>query len=166
MASAFVLDLDGERHALGIAARRPALELTLDGAVHTVSEGHPLADGSVQLTVDGRHYTVWRTHEGDRVHLQINGRTFSVAYEDAIAAAQHGAGGEDVLRADMPGVVVAVHCAPGARVGAGDTLMVVESMKMQINVVAPRDGVVERVDVDVNDAFNKGDVLAALEAED
>ncbi len=47
----------------------------------------------------------------------------------------------------MPGSVLAVAAAVGDRVTAGDTLVVVESMKMEITMVAPFDGVVAEVDV-------------------
>src|SRR5262249_27425381 len=128
-------------------------------------EAGSLNEQCALLTVDGRSYQVWRTWEGDRIHLRVGNRTFSVGYEDAITAAQHHAGGDDTLRADMPGVVGAVHTQIGAQVAAGDTLIVIESMKMQINISAPRDGVVEAIHVGVNQSFDKGAELIALHAE-
>ena len=157
----FKFMLDAVEHAVSIRARRPALVVGIDGHAHVAHE-MTTADGANVLEIDGRRYQVWRAWEGDRLHLRIDGRTFSVGYEDAIVAAQQAAGTEDILRADMPGVVVAVHGGAGTAVSAGDTLLVIESMKMQINIVAPRDGVIDIVRVAVNDAFDKGAVLAEL----
>jgi len=66
----------------------------------------------------------------------------------------------------MPGTVQAVHVAAGDQVTAGQVLVVIESMKMQSEITAGRDGVVERVLVDVGDTFDRGAALVALEAEE
>ncbi len=165
MAMSFTFTLDGEDHEISILARRPDLSLSVDGAAHKVSEVPASDDNCVLLTVDGRSYQIWRTWEGDRIHLRMGARTFSVGYEDAILAAQHHAGGDDVLRADVPGVVVVVHCEEGGNVSSGDTLIVIESMKMQINIVAHRDGVIETIHVGVNETFEKGTELISMHAE-
>ena len=166
MTLAYEFTLGEDAHAVSIAARRPDLVMTVDGRRYTVQEAGALnEDGCALLTVDGRSYQVWRTWEGNRIHLRIGNRSFSVGYEDAITAAQHHAGGDDTLRADMPGVVVAVNVSAGAEVHAGDVLVTIESMKMQINIVAPRDGVVEAVYVGVNQTFDKGAQLISLHAE-
>lgn len=165
MALQYSFNLDGTDHGVSIAARNPELVLTVDGIAHTVAESGALNEECALLTVDGRSYQVWRTWEGNRIHLRIGNRSFSIGYEDAITAAQHHAGGDDTLRADMPGVVVAVNASVGAHVTLGDVLIVIESMKMQINIVAPRDGVVEAVYVEVNQTFDKGAQLISLHAE-
>ena len=165
MALEYSFNLDGTEHGVSIAARNPALVLTVDGIAHTVSESSALNEDCALLNVDGRSYQVWRTWEGDRIHLRIGNRSFSIGYEDAIIAAQHHAGGDDTLRADMPGVVVAVNASVGAHVAPGDVLIVIESMKMQINIVAPRDGTIEALYVEVNQTFDKGAQLISLHAE-
>lgn len=166
MSMAFTFELDGAAHAVTIDRRRPELVLGVDERRYVVRETATADADCVELCVDGNVYRVWRTWEGDRIHLRIDGRSWSVGYEDAITAAQHQAGGDDILRADMPGVVVGVHCESGDAVCSGDALMVIESMKMQINIVAPRDGVVDAVHVETNEAFDKGAVLISLHAED
>lgn len=165
MPQAFRFTLADDAHTVGIHARRPALVVDVDGVTHVVRETREHDGDAVLLEVAGRSYRVWRTREGNRVHLHLGGRSFSVGYEDAITQARLEAGGDAEVRADMPGVVVAVHRAAGDPVSAGDTLLVIESMKMQINVVAPRDGVVETVHVEATQTFDKGAVLIAL-AED
>jgi acetyl-CoA/propionyl-CoA carboxylase, biotin carboxylase, biotin carboxyl carrier protein len=80
---------------------------------------------------------------------------------DADAAAH----GEASLEAPMPGTVVQLRVEPGAAVAAGETLVVLESMKMEIAIAAPRDGVVETVSIAAGDQVDRGAVLIELAEE-
>jgi methylmalonyl-CoA carboxyltransferase small subunit len=63
------------------------------------------------------------------------------------------------LTAPMAGTVVTVLIEAGADVKSGDTLLVLEAMKMETEVTAPKDGKVKSVDVAVGDAVQGGQVL-------
>ncbi|HWB73020.1 MAG TPA: biotin/lipoyl-binding carrier protein [Egibacteraceae bacterium] len=67
--------------------------------------------------------------------------------------------------AQMVASVIAVGVAPGQRVVEGDTLLVVESMKMEIPVRAPTAGTVAELRVATEDVVVEGDVLAVIEPE-
>jgi pyruvate carboxylase len=67
------------------------------------------------------------------------------------------------LGATMPGLVADVKVIKGTPVKRGDILMVLEAMKMQVNVAAPKDGVVVQVPVKKGDIVDAGDLLAAFE---
>src|ERR1044072_6497722 len=54
---------------------------------------------------------------------------------------------------------------PGARVASGDTLVILESMKMEIPVEAPVDGTVSAVNVEEGGVVQEGDVIAVIDAE-
>jgi len=162
MSTSFPFTLDGQTHTLTIRARRPALVVEVDGRCYTVSERGSDTPGDSTLVIADRPHRVTRTRESDRIHVKLDQTTWSVGYEDPVTAAQHDAGGDDVLRADMPGVVVSLNVTPGAAVAGGDVLLVIESMKMQINVVAHRDGTVDNVHVEVNQSFDKGTELVSL----
>jgi biotin carboxyl carrier protein len=69
---------------------------------------------------------------------------------------------EDVV-APMLGKVLRLVAEPGARVREDETVLVMEAMKMEIEVVAPRDGTVSEVKVKPGDAVDAGDVVAVLE---
>jgi biotin carboxyl carrier protein len=69
----------------------------------------------------------------------------------------------DEVRAHITGVVFQVVAQPGARVGAGDPILILESMKMEIPVEAPRAGVVQAVPVAEGQTVQEGDVVALLE---
>jgi biotin carboxyl carrier protein len=60
-------------------------------------------------------------------------------------------------------MVITVAVEPGQAVTAGQPLVVIESMKMQSEIVAWRDGVVERIHLQVGDTFDRGAGLVELE---
>jgi biotin carboxyl carrier protein len=67
------------------------------------------------------------------------------------------------VRAQITGVVFQIVTAAGDRVGAGDPILILESMKMEIPVEAPRAGVVRRIAVTEGQTVQEGDVVALLE---
>ena len=62
-----------------------------------------------------------------------------------------------------PGVVVSVSVVPGDAVVAGQQLLVVEAMKMQNELRAPRDGTITRVGVGAGQTIEVGDLLLVIE---
>ena len=67
------------------------------------------------------------------------------------------------VKAQITGVVFQVVARPGDRVGAGDPIIVLESMKMEIPVEAPRAGTVTEVRVQEGDRVQEGETVALLE---
>lgn len=158
------LSLDGSLSEVELAARRPTLCFTVDGEHYRVSERTATDEAAMLIEIDGRSFEVWRVREGDRIHLKLDGRTWSVGYQEAVNATALAGSASHEIRAEMPGVVVTIHAMPGARVAAGDPLLVLESMKMQITLAAPRAAVVAAVHVECNAPFQKGALLLSFEA--
>ncbi len=67
------------------------------------------------------------------------------------------------IKAHITGVVFQVTTKPGDRVAAGDAVIVLESMKMEIPVEAPRAGAVKEIKVREGQTVQEGDVVAVLE---
>ena len=63
----------------------------------------------------------------------------------------------------MQGTIVKINVAVGDEVEAGDAIVVLEAMKMENVLRAPRDGKIERVDAPVGEAVEKGAVLVTYE---
>ena len=67
------------------------------------------------------------------------------------------------IKAHITGVVFQIAAKAGDRVGAGDPVIVLESMKMEIPVEAPRAGVVKEINVQEGQTVQEGDTVAVLE---
>jgi 3-methylcrotonyl-CoA carboxylase alpha subunit len=131
----------------------------VDGAPQPV---RALGDGRFAVEVDGRSVQVLAVARGDTVHLQLAGRGCVVERVDPTRGGGGAAGAAGDATAPMPGVVVAWVARPGAAVKAGDALLVIESMKLQVTIEAPRDGRLERLPFEPGQSFQRGAVLAHL----
>ena len=82
----------------------------------------------------------------------------------APAAAPKAAAGAGAVKvtASVPGKVFKVNAAVGQALKAGDAIITLEAMKMEIPVVAPQDGTVASIDVAAGDAVENGQVLATM----
>jgi biotin carboxyl carrier protein len=106
------------------------------------------------------------------IEVVVDGWRFELEVEDAARAelraratrepAAGARSGPAEIRAIIPGRVAAVAVVPGDAVVTGQTLLVVEAMKMQNELRAPRDGRVERLAVGVGDTIDLGDLLLVL----
>lgn len=108
------------------------------------------------------HYSSWafRIHE-DHVSLYRNGQLIRVEKETFGADATLSAG--NALTAPMPGKIIAVNATAGDAVKAGDPLIIMEAMKMEMTLEAPRDGVVAEVSAAVDALVSDGELLLSLE---
>lgn len=111
-------------------------------------EGQPLSGGDVDVLVGTDQYAVTLI---DPKRL----RGAAAASADTDGAAR--------IVASMPGKVVRVLVEEGALVEAGDGIVVVEAMKMQNEMKAPKAGTVAMLNVEVGTTVNGGDVLAVIE---
>ncbi len=146
----------GELFAVGEGfERRVDLSLVGDGAAFS-------------LLVDGLSYDVLADIDRDKVTVQMLGERFVVQVEDERERAAHAVagqkqGGRRELRASMPGVVAAVKVAEGDVVEEGQTLVVLEAMKMQNPLQAEAPGKVLKVHCKQGEAVAGGALLLELE---
>ena len=103
--------------------------------------------------------------DGDEVHIHLDGDTHTLRFEHALErlAQLNEAGAADAIRATMPGSLISLSVAPGDAVKKGQTLLIMESMKMETTIVAPRDGVIAEVLLASGQTFDKDAVLLSLE---
>ena len=100
--------------------------------------------------------------------VHMDGRTYEVGRVDPAErlAGSDGGASDDRLVAPMPGVVVSVAVKPGDAVEEGQPLLVIESMKLETTLTAPRDGVVAEMPFAEGDSFGLKDILAQLAPEE
>ncbi|MEO1787955.1 MAG: biotin/lipoyl-containing protein, partial [Pseudomonadota bacterium] len=99
-----------------------------------------------------------------RFAVTAAGDSFLVEVPDHEAEAEAVEGG-DALKAPMPGKLIAVMAEPGMAVSKDQPLAVMEAMKMEHTLVAPRAGMVETVNATAGDQVAEGTVLVSLVAE-
>jgi acetyl/propionyl-CoA carboxylase alpha subunit len=142
---------------LKIVGRKP-LRVAIDDRVHVIDElAAPV--GEFALSLDGHTVRGYRYDAGDHVFVRIEHRTFVIPRTARESSKQN----RDELRADMPGTVIAIHVQIGQRVAAGDPLVTVESMKLQLAINSDRDGVVGALPIAVQSTFERGAVLVTIQ---
>ena len=102
---------------------------------------------------------------GEALILFENGSAFAFAASPPDREGGASAAGDGAVSAPLPGKVVVVSVAEGARVRRGDILVVIEAMKMEHGLAAPFDGVVEGLSAAVGDQVREGEPLARVRGE-
>ncbi len=141
---------DGFR--LNCVPRRDVL-LAADGAAELVDPDTPLSDETP--------FPLITDLSPRRFAVTTGGDTFLVTIPEFSADADAALGG-NVVKAPMPGKVLSVLAKAGAAVTRGETLAVLEAMKMEHALTAPRDGVIEAVHATAGQQVADGDVLVML----
>jgi acetyl-CoA/propionyl-CoA carboxylase biotin carboxyl carrier protein len=131
-----------------------------DPVEHTPRGTHTVTEDRVSVTLDGVRHTFhraadWLGRDGDAWHVRDH---------DPVAASLTGAAhaGADSLTAPMPGTVTVVKVAVGDEVAAGQSLLVVEAMKMEHVISAPHAGTVAELDVAPGTTVAMDQVLAVI----
>ena len=120
-------------------------------------------NGRLDLLLDGQRVTAYVSTDGAKRWVTVGGQTFALTKSTAgTRRAQHGHPAQDELTAPMPGQVRAVNVAEGESVTKGQTLLVLEAMKMEIRVSAPRDGVVGKLLVQQGQTVEREQVLIEI----
>ena len=162
-------DAGGRVHDLRLERRpgRDADRFRIHSGSHHLDAGIAEAgDGRVHLHVQGVRGDALVLVDGDRVFVGFGDHGWDLhvepLYRDESAHAE-----EDAHPvAPMPGTVVTVHVRPGDRVEAGQPLLVMEGMKMELTLAAPVAGVVERVHCAPGETVEAEAVLVDLRPED
>ena len=123
-------------------------------------EGSSMGSGSYTVVVDGQKFSV-QVAEGD-ADIQVTAVNGESASTTAPAAPATASGDELDIKALLPGNVWKIVANPGQSVNEGDVILILESMKMEIDVVAPKGGVIKSINVATNDKVVEGQVVAVL----
>jgi 3-methylcrotonyl-CoA carboxylase alpha subunit len=123
-----------------------------------------LSGNRLSPDLDGRRSTVrWFKRDATISIIDLRSKEwrFKLAGPEAFGDASAAAGGQ--IKAPMAGRVIAVFVEPGARITSGQALLVVEAMKMEHSLRAPRDGIAS-IACKVGDQVEEGRELVVLES--
>lgn len=119
--------------------------------------------------LDHRSFEAVIEERDDLYHVLMAGDLYEVKVTDERSRRLEGAfmafgdsGGEVSIRAPMPGLIVRVPVTEGQTVAKGETVVILESMKMENELKSPRDGTVHRVNVGVGDSVEQNRVLVTI----
>jgi 3-methylcrotonyl-CoA carboxylase alpha subunit len=162
------LTLNGNRHSIEIVRRKPHLVVSVDGRIYEIPEWS--AEAVDEMVVQGNALAVTRAFVEDGVRetcfVRIGGRTHEVGLIDPREETAGRDASRDEIHAPMPGAIVSVHKQAGEQVARGETLITIESMKLQTALAAPRDGQLRDVLKQAGETFDKDELLARLEPAD
>lgn len=138
--------------------------VTVGDRVYPVAAGQ-LERGQLSLEVEGRRLRAYVARDGLRRFVAITGQTWT--FERVQGQGQRrgpkGAAGQGSLEASMPGVVLDVLVGEGDEVERGQTLVLLEAMKMELRVTAPCAGRVQEVCCVAGEVVERGQLLVELE---
>lgn len=169
-----------------IATAENGREITIDGLARQIdwrqlaplapdAKGNIAQGGRYSLLIEGHTYEVFARRlykpdetEGLTYELLLGGKRFEVHVEDersrtllgSLAATKET--GEVKVRAPMPGLVLNVVKQPGEHVERGETVAVLEAMKMENDLATPHGGTVKEVLVRKGQTVNQGDILVVI----
>jgi pyruvate carboxylase subunit B len=125
--------------------------------------------GSYRVSVDGREYRVEIGTDGSatvdsrRYDVSVDSGSGSSAGTSPGTAGSAPAGGEiGRIDAPLPGKIIRISCAAGDRVHKGETVLVIEAMKMETELKSPVDGIILRIAAEAGQQVNTGDLLASI----
>lgn len=111
------------------------------------------------ITVNGTAYQV-TVEEGTTTAAAPVAAPASAA--PVAAPAPAASAGSIEIKSSVPGRVIGIEVSPGQAVKKGDNVLILESMKMEIPVVAPQDGTIAGIQVSDGASVENGDVLATM----
>jgi 3-methylcrotonyl-CoA carboxylase alpha subunit len=140
-----------------------AVTIAIDGSAHVV-EILASENGALRALVDGAPAQARFLRVGQSLFADVEGHHLTLSEPD-YAQQRIAPGGSGSVRAPMPGRVLAIEVEPGAMIGEGGRLMVLEAMKMEHVLRAPIAGRMKDILVRAGDQVREGDVLCIIDSD-
>ncbi len=129
-----------------------------------------IAKGEADVSIgDEKYWAKFSQGENDFMNVTINGKVLCMRRMDLLedqtsgGSATEGAGGGNVVKSPMPGKIFKLNVKEGDKVTKGDVLLVVEAMKMENRILATKDAVVQKINIQLNDMIDASTELILLE---
>ncbi len=164
----FTYESGEETRTLDLEKRGDHYHATIEGVGYDVRVIRA-EEGEFAFLIGSTPHSVVEASDGSRRWIATGGERFVLSERSASARGSgrerggQGAGGESDIVAPMPGQVRAVQAEQGAQVEKGETLLLLEAMKMEIRIGAPRAGRVARLLVGPGQMVERDQLLVELE---
>jgi len=124
--------------------------------------------GMFNLEVDGQRRRTVVARADNQRFVALNGDVWHVerVTDQSRRRSAGGGAGSGALEASMPGQVLDVLVSVGDAVSAGETLVLLEAMKMELRIAAPAAGTVKAVHCTAGETVNRGQLLVEMEADE
>jgi biotin carboxyl carrier protein len=144
--------------------------VAIDGGPERPVDAVEIRPGTWSILIDGRSIVVDVDRRARGSALLVEGEELAVELADerkrrlaqAVGGAGRAAARGELVRAPIAGKVVKLLVAPGAEVGTGQGVAVLEAMKMENEIRADRGGTVEKVHVQPGQSVDNGELLVTL----
>ena len=135
---------------------------TINGNKYEVVVGD-ITDNIATLTVNGEEYTVEMEKQPEPEKKKPVVKAAATADSDDAPANKGAVNKANAIKAPLPGVITDILVAEGDEVKAGDTVIVLEAMKMANNLAAEKDGKVTAICVKIGESVMEDDALVVIE---
>lgn len=154
-----------EASRLEVRPHDELFQTEIDGKKKIISISR-ISPAHLSIIIDGKSFNVEVEHFEKNYQVSTRGEVYNFSVVDereVTTSSEQSDSGEKVIKAPMPGLVVEIFVSEGDHVKAGDTLLVLEAMKMQNEITAPASGIVLNVSVKSSATVNSGDELLVLD---
>lgn len=165
----YFVDWAGRTRVVEVVSDKAGTRVLVDGVPHRADVETVEGTGLYSLLLDRRSVSFAARFDDGAAVLQFHDREVRVPVEDERTREAHRAtagtkkaAGQGVVKAVMPGVVKDVRVAEGTVVALHQPLLVLEAMKMENEIRAPRAGTVKTVHVAAGQAVEKGATLVTI----
>jgi biotin carboxyl carrier protein len=162
----YIAAINGQEYLVDILDQE---HVSIDGTEYKIDFKGVSGQPVYSLLLNGQSYEAQVYDSEEEWQVLLGGRLYSVLVEDererrlrTTLGARASDTGEFQLRSPMPGLVIALPVKEGQLVRKGDVLLILESMKMQNELKAPRDGTIARIRVKVGDSVEQKQVLLSV----
>jgi len=162
------LDIEcaGRRISVEATGLRGRYQLRMDDQTYPVRV-QQLGEGQFSLNLNGRGRRLQIHSAGEhRLEVCLGNRRWPVSRHARFESAIERGAGDGRLLAPMPGKILEIRASAGQTVSEGDTLLIMEAMKMELAIKAPMDGEVSEIAVSMEDVVEADTLLLAIETPD
>lgn len=152
----------GETHTVKLEPQSDGSFVAIvDGRIYHL-QVRSQTDGGWQITNGNQRHIVHAASQGDQRYVYLDDKTYTLTVNEQQSTRRRAHSGSSDLTAQMPGQVAQVLVEEGQTVERGQTLIILEAMKMEIRVTAHEAGRIKRLLVKASEVVQRGQVLVEI----